>query len=152
MSEAGTPAPSGAPQQLAPTRHEVEFHGTGGEFFGIWIVNLALTVLTLGIYSAWATVRTRRYFRGNTVLAGHSFDYHASAVRILIGRLIALTLLIGYKVSVSFTPYAALFWIPLFLIAVPWLIASSLRFNARNTSYRNVRFNFVGTYGGAFKA
>jgi len=152
MSEAGTPAPSEASQQVTPTHHEFEFHGTGGEFFGIWIVNLALTVLTLGIYSAWATVRTRRYFRGNTVLAGHSFEYHASPVRILIGRLIAIALLVGYNVSVSFSPYALLVWLPLFLIAFPWLITSSLRFNARNTSYRNVRFNFTGSYGGAFKA
>lgn len=152
MSEVGMHAPLEAPQQVAPTHHQFEFHGTGGEFFGIWIVNLALTVLTLGIYSAWATVRTRRYFRGNTVLAGHGFEYHASPVRILIGRLIAIALLIGYNVSVSFSPYALIVWFPLFLVALPWLITSSLRFNARNTSYRNVRFNFTGSYGGAFKA
>jgi len=38
------------------------FTGKGGEYFRIWIVNICLTILTLGIYSAWATVRTRRYF------------------------------------------------------------------------------------------
>jgi len=128
------------------------FRGTGGEYFGIWIVNLALTVLTLGIYGAWATVRTRRYFRGNTFLADHSFEYHASPLRILIGRLIAVALLLGYNISVAFDLRALIVWVPLFFFAVPWLIVSSLRFNARNTSYRNVRFNFVGTYGGAFKA
>lgn len=136
----------------APRRYQFEFLGTGGEYFGIWIVNLALTVITLGIYSAWATVRTRRYFRGNTMLAGHSFEYHASPVRILIGRLIALTLLIAYNLSVYFSHFALLIWLPLFLVTVPWLITSSLRFNARNTSYRNVRFNFTGTYGGALKS
>ena len=143
MSETGTQAPSEAPQQIAPTRHEFQFTGTGSEFFGIWIVNLALTVVTLGIYSAWATVRTRRYFRGNTVLAGHSFEYHASPVRILVGRLIALGLLIGYNISVSFSIYALIVWVPIFFAAFPWLITSSLRFNARNTCYLNVRFNFV---------
>ncbi|MEX1058239.1 MAG: DUF898 family protein, partial [Natronospirillum sp.] len=44
----------------------VAFNGRGGEYFGIWIVNIALTVLTLGIYSAWAKVRNKRYFYGNT--------------------------------------------------------------------------------------
>lgn len=129
-----------------------EFLGRGGEYFGIWIVNLALTVITLGIYSAWATVRTRRYFRGNTMLAGHAFDYHASPVRILIGRAIAVALLLSYNISIAFTPFALIFWFPIFLGLIPWLINSSLRFNARNTSYRNVRFNFTGTYGGAAKA
>jgi len=145
---------SGEGQQAAaaPRTYPFTFEGTGREFFGIWIVNLALTVVTLGIYSAWATVRTRRYFRGNTMLAGHGFDYHASPARILIGRTIAVTLLIGYNVSVAFSPYALLVWIPVFLLVMPWLIVSSLRFNARNTSYRNVRFNFTGKTWGAAKA
>jgi uncharacterized membrane protein YjgN (DUF898 family) len=58
--------------------YRFQFRGTGREFFRIWIVNFALTLITVGIYSAWAKVRTRRYFYGNTALAGHTFDYHAS--------------------------------------------------------------------------
>lgn len=46
--------------EVAPTRHDFEFRGRGGEYFRIWIVNLALSLLTLGIYSAWAKVRTGR--------------------------------------------------------------------------------------------
>ena len=51
-----------------------EFHGQATEYFKIWIVNVLLTVLTLGIYSAWAKVRTMRYFYGHTVLDNSSFD------------------------------------------------------------------------------
>jgi uncharacterized membrane protein YjgN (DUF898 family) len=36
-----------------------------GEYFGIWIVNLLLSLVTLGIYTAWAKVRRLRYFYGN---------------------------------------------------------------------------------------
>ena len=43
-------------------RHRPEFRGDPKEYFRIWIVNLALTILTLGIYSAWAKVRKQRYF------------------------------------------------------------------------------------------
>ncbi len=39
-----------------------EFTGDGREYFRIWIVNVSLTVITLGIYSAWAKVRRMRYF------------------------------------------------------------------------------------------
>jgi len=38
-------------------RLRLRFTGTGGEYFRIWIVNLFLTVLTLGIYSAWTLLR-----------------------------------------------------------------------------------------------
>jgi len=59
------------------TRPEVcnlEFTGSAGEHFRIWIVNVVLTVVTLGIYGAWAKVRTRRYFYANTLLDGEPFD------------------------------------------------------------------------------
>jgi uncharacterized membrane protein YjgN (DUF898 family) len=134
------------------TRHAMRFEGSGGEYFKIWIVNLALTLVTAGLFSAWAKVRNRRYFYGNTYLEQHAFDYHASPWRILLGRVIALTLLLGYSLSAALAPQDVFAWGILFVVALPWLVKSSLRFNARNTSYRNIRFDFSGSYGGAFKA
>ena len=32
-----------------------EFTGKAREFFGIWLSNLLLSILTIGIYSAWAS-------------------------------------------------------------------------------------------------
>jgi hypothetical protein len=59
----------------AATRYEpFRFTGTGGEYFRIWIVNVMLSVVTLGIYSAWAKVRRLRYFYRHTRISGASFD------------------------------------------------------------------------------
>ena len=77
------PAPD-AP--AASLRNTLRFGGSAGEYFKIWIVNLALTIVTLGIFSAWAKVRSRRYFNGNTFLGDHNFDYHGQPLRILIGN------------------------------------------------------------------
>jgi len=74
-------------------RYPVSFTGNGNEFFTIWIVNILLTVVTLYIYSAWAKVRTKRYFYGNTVVDGSSLEYHAKPLQILVGRLVAVVLL-----------------------------------------------------------
>lgn len=46
----------------ANTPENFLFHGTGREYFKTWIVNLALTIATQGIYAAWAKVRTRKHF------------------------------------------------------------------------------------------
>lgn len=135
-----------APAALAPRRYAFEFRGTGSEYFRIWIVNLALTIVTLGIYSAWAKVRTRRYFYGNTFIGEHAFEYHASPVRILIGRMIAVALFLGYQISAMVNPIYASPWLLVAGFGLPWLVNTSLRFNARNSSYRNVRFNFEGRY------
>ena len=69
-----------------------EFRGNGGEYFKIWIVNVLLTLITLGIYSAWATVRNNRYFYSNTFVDDVSFDYLAKPLQILKGRIIAVVL------------------------------------------------------------
>ncbi len=128
------------------------FSGTASEYFGIWIVNILLTIVTLGIYSAWAKVRRKRYFYGNTVLLGRTFEYHARGGQILIGRLIVIGALIVIGVLNNLHPAFALVTWVIYMVGLPWLIRRSLRFNARVTSYRNVRFNFVGTTNGAFVA
>jgi len=58
------------------------FTGEGGEYFKIWIANLCLSLLTLGIYSAWAKVRTNRYFWGNTHPGGASFPGEPGPVHV----------------------------------------------------------------------
>ena len=75
-------------------RSQVQFSGETGQFFKIWIVNIVLTILTFGIYSAWAKVRTHRYFYSNTSIEGHQFTYLANPIQILIGRIIAVVLFI----------------------------------------------------------
>ena len=53
---------------------------------------MLLTIVTLGVFSAWAKVRTKRYFNGNTFLDGGNFDYHASPWAILLARILVLAL------------------------------------------------------------
>jgi len=148
MSEAfsiGQPAPEPIEQM-----HGFEFTGSAVEFFRIWIVNISLTVLTLGIYSAWAKVRTSRYFAANTHLAGASFDYLANPIAILKGRAIVVGLLLAYSMASALSP---LIQAPLGIalaLGLPWAISRSLAFRAHNTAWRNIRFAFGGTYGEAF--
>src|SRR5712671_5429231 len=85
-------------------RYPVEFSATGWEYFRIWIVNLALTIVTLGIYSAWATVRKRRYFYGHTRIDGEGFEYRANPIAILKGRLIAFVLFGGFSAVGQYAP------------------------------------------------
>src|SRR5690606_24884084 len=127
-----------------------EFRGNGFEFFRIWIVNLLLSILTLGIYSAWAKVRTQRYFYGNTRLAGSSFEYLADPLRILKGRLIAFALLVLYMASDHFSPLLGLLAFVLLMALMPWIIHSGLRFRNHNSAWRGVRFGFDGSLGEAY--
>ncbi|EIJ0983633.1 YjgN family protein [Vibrio vulnificus] len=135
------------------TKHitnSIQFKGQGGEFFGIWIVNILLSVITLGIYSAWAKVRTKRYFYGNTFIAGDNFEYHAQPMQLLKGRLVALALVLIWVVANSFFPLASLVLFALFYVALPWILWSNARFDSAMTSYRNVHFAFNGSLKEAY--
>lgn len=125
------------------------FTGTGGEYFRIWIVNIALTIITLGIYSAWAKVRTNRWFYGHTLLDNSPFSYLATPMQILKGRLIAVALLIIYTITSSFAPAIAALIMLAIMIASPWIIVMALRFAARQSAYRGLKFNFSGKVGEA---
>ena len=124
-----------------------EFTGKAREFFGIWLSNLLLSILTLGIYSAWAKVRRRRFFLGHTLIGGHRFDYHADPKVILKGRAIVVSVLVVMSLVSELSTVLSGTSLVLLMLALPWLANRSLRFNARMTSFRNVRFDFSGTYG-----
>lgn len=151
MNDVASPLRS-RPEPVAMHYEPFVFRGSTREYFGIWIVNVLLTIVTLGIYSAWAKVRRQRYFYGNTYLAGSSFDYHARPMQILIGRIIVLALLAAYNISLQIYPLVGALIGLCFFFAIPWFVMRGMRFSARVTSYRNVRFDFVGGYWGAFLA
>lgn len=123
---------------------DFKFNGNANEYFKIWIVNIALSIVTLGIYSAWAKVRTKRYFYGNTTLDGSNFEYHADPLSILKGRMIVLAVILVYIFTTQFVPMLEAAFVLVYLIGLPWMFVKSLQFNARNSSYRNIRFDFDG--------
>lgn len=148
MTMDGVPA---QPAEAAPVavlegaglvRHQPAFSGRTGEYFGIWFVNLLLSIATLGIYSAWAKVRTERYFYGNTRLAGSSFDYLADPIAILKGRLVAYAVVIALGVSSQFLPVLYLLLILAVFALLPAIIVLGLRFRARNSAWRGLSFRF----------
>lgn len=130
------------------SQEQFEFRGNAREWFGIWIVNLLLSIVTLGIYSAWAKVRAKKYFYQNTYVAGRNFDYHATGMQILIGRIIVVAALVAYSV-LSAIPIIGLVALLGFIALFPWLLVRSLKFNAQMSSWSNVRFRFSGTVGRA---
>jgi uncharacterized membrane protein YjgN (DUF898 family) len=131
--------------------HRIEFTGTGSDYFALWIVNLLLTIVTLGIYSPWAKVRRLQYFYRSTRVAGSVFDYHGSPLALLKGRVVALALLGAYY-AVGYLSFALAVAILVALAAaLPWLIHRSFRFKLHHSSYRGIRLRFNGSLQGAYR-
>jgi uncharacterized membrane protein YjgN (DUF898 family) len=120
-----------------------QFTGSAAEYFRIWIVNLFFTLISLGVYSAWAKVRKKRYFYGSTRLDGDTFDYFANPKSILYGRIIAFLIFVLYAFAGELYPPAAYGFIAIGVLLLPWLVMRALGFNARNSAYRGLRFDFA---------
>ena len=128
----------------------MRFSGITSDYFSIWLSNLILTIVTLGIYSAWAKVRRLQYFYNHTYLDEYAFGYHADGLQILKGRLIVVGSFFILNIAATFFPTIYIFLIIILFFAIPHLINLSLEFNAKVTSYRNLRFQFSGDYWEAF--
>ena len=77
--------PDAVPPPLPAARRRLSFHGTGGTLFGIHVVNVLFTVLTLGVYYFWGKTRIRRYLFGQSAFEGDRFAYHGTAQELLLG-------------------------------------------------------------------
>jgi len=132
--------------------HHPVFVGNASEYFHIWVVNTLLSLVTLGIWSAWATVRNRRYLYGNTELAGNRFDFHGNPLAILRGRVLAVIFFSAYALGGDFNFLIPAIAFSLLIILFPWILSSAMRFRLSNTSWRNLRFDFSATARVAYSA
>ena len=127
-----------------PEFEKFEFRGKGREYFKIWIVNVALSLITLGIFSAWAKVRTNRYIYGNTYLKNSNFEFNADPKRIFIGRVIIVAF---YGLFLLFGKFLNMYAVAgsialIFALLFPWLMRQAISFKLKSASYRNIHFKF----------
>ena len=128
----------------------VRFIGSGSEYFRIWIVNLLLTIVTLGLYYPFAKARRLRYFHSHTEVGGHPLGFHGNPWVMFRGFLLIAALLVASQVTDIIQPGLGV--LALLVLAVLWpvLWRSSLRFRMANTSWRGLRGQFDGSIGGAY--
>ena len=136
------------------TRRKLSFHGTGGTLFGIYVVNVLLTIVTLGFYRFWGRVKVRRFMMSQTSFEGDRLAYHGTGKELLNGFFkaglffgIPLTALqtvdelagdrMIHVVIRSLTSILVFIFIPLAMVG-------ARRYRMSRTSWRGIRFSFRG--------
>jgi uncharacterized membrane protein YjgN (DUF898 family) len=140
-----------AQQQPAPGL-PFEFTASGSEYLRIWIVNVLLTVVTLGFYLPFAKARRLRYFYANQLVDGEPLAFHGDPWKMLRGHVLMLLLFGAYGLSGRVSLWASLAMFVVLAAAWPALWRSGLRFRLHNTSWRGLRMGFDGSLAGAYKA
>ena len=125
------------------TTTPVTFSGTGGEYFRIWIVNLLLILVTLGIYLPWAKVRKLKYFYNNTRVDDHALEFHGEPKKMFRGMAIVGVFFLVFSWASEISWAAAAIATLVFLVVAPALFRAAMRFRLANTSWRGMRMRFV---------
>lgn len=142
-----------APGRRAITAYPIEFTGSGGEYFRVWIVNVLLTVVTLGFYTPLARRRTAQYFYGHTLVAGSPLEFTAQTKRMLLGFVMFVALYVAFKVAAETGQDAAAAVMLLGGAALaPYFWASAMRFRFNATRWRGVRLQFSAGWGQVYRA
>lgn len=147
-------APEEHVESAGPT-HRLAFHGTGGGLFGVYIRNILLTIITLGIYYCWGKIKVRRYMIGHTEFLGDRFAFHGTGRELLNGCGKAFLIIFVLGLMGSFPELMKLGQGPqfvaqavtslvVFLFFIPLAMISSFRYRLTRSSWREIRFSFWG--------
>jgi uncharacterized membrane protein YjgN (DUF898 family) len=141
-------------QTTASAPHQaLQYDGRIGGLYRIFVVNLFLTIITLGIYRFWAITRWRRYLWSHMAFQEERFEYTGRGGELFRGILMAFGILFGFSLLAGLLSNAlrqvqpGLDAMPgLFLALIFANLAGAARFSAQR--YRLSRTLWCGIRGG----
>jgi len=140
-------APRTTAQAQKIDAHPLEFTGRGGEYFRVWIVNVLLSILTLGLYTPWARRRTAQYFYSHSLVAGSPLEFTAQQRKMVMGFVLLMLLTLAYNIAANTGQDLA---VGLFLLGgaalAPYVWASAMRFRLGATRWRGLRLQFTASW------
>ncbi len=132
--------------------NRIGYDGRLGDVYKIWLLNIFLTVITLGIYSFWGKTRMRRYVSGSFKLGGDHFEYTGTGKELFIGFLKVFPFFLLVSFALQYLPPAAIIvvYVPV-LYLIPVAIYMSTRYRLNRLTWRGIRGRLTGSafrYGG----
>lgn len=152
------PGPPAVPPAGARPSGEIEawrlgFTGDGGVYFGVWIVNVLLTIVTLGLFTPWARRRTIKYFYGHTLVADSPLEFTAGIRGMVFGFLLLAAFYIALNVASNTGQHIVYFAIVTGgAVLAPFLWGSAMRFRLGHTRWRGLRLRFTAGWGEVYRA
>lgn len=131
----------------------LEFTGLGTEYFRVWIVNVLLSIVTLGLYTPWARRRTAQYFYGHTLVASSPLEFTAQQGKMVRGFVILLLITLAYNLAANTGQDTA---VSVFLLAgavlAPFIWGGAMRFRLDATRWRGLRLQFTASWREVYTA
>jgi uncharacterized membrane protein YjgN (DUF898 family) len=126
------------------------FFGKGSTYFGIVVVNVVLTLITLGLYYPWAKAAYRKYLWNETEFNDSRFVFNGTGKEMFKGFLIMYSIFISFYISIlvfATSKYGFLFILSFYLLLIaliPFAIFGGWKYRVSRTSWRGIFFAFDG--------
>lgn len=131
----------------------LHFSGTGYEYFRVWIANLLLTIVTLGLYAPWARRRTARYFYSRTEVAQSPLEFTGPLHSMVLGFVLLGAAYVGYSALDNAGHHGtSRLLVTCAVLLSPWMWASAMRFRLASTRWRGIHLHFLSTWSEVYLA
>jgi len=154
-----------APPHAQVERLSFAYDGRLGEAMGLVLANLALTVLTLGVYRFWAKTRYRRYIWSRVRMLDEPFEYTGRGIHLFVGFVVAMVIVLPPTIAWSIGSEALQASNPGLLVLLSMVapiafyvlgqagVYQARRYRLRHSAWRGIRFGMAGSaFGYAFLA
>ena len=156
------------PEEVVQLSRYFSYNGTGADLFKIYIVNVLLTLVTLGLYYPWAKAKILRYHYAEMEFKGSRFSFHGTGNEMFKGFLKALVLFGGIYAGIQVVTYLMQEAIKegesvgvymgivmvlqlCFILLIPLAIVGAAKYRASRSSWRGIYFRYTGTVKGMYK-
>ena len=124
---------------------KLSYSGSGTELALLMFKNLALTILTLGIYAAWGRTNTRRYVWGKVSFLGDRAAYTGTGKELFRGWMLVFAVYAVVAVIVNIItrihPILAIIMVPLYVYVYALAIYGGTRYRLGHTTWRETAFS-----------
>lgn len=120
------------------------FTGTTSGYYEIWLVNLLVTICSLGLMRPWAEARRRQYFYAHTWLGRHALAYTDSSLGSPLRAATGLSLIVLIGAVFFLQPSVGLLLAAVGAALYPWYRHHATVTRAASTTYRGRCFSHRG--------
>lgn len=147
--QGGVVAAASWPGAAQPVQ-KLQYDGTIGALYGIFVKNLLLGIITLTIYRFWGKTNLRRYAWSHMTLQGHRFEYTGRGGELFVGFLIVAGFYVVFFLATAIVgliagDFGQAIGPVILLLLIPYLVFVA-QYAAQN--YRLTRTLWCGIRGG----
>ena len=116
------------------------FTGKDFDYCKVWLVNILVCLLSVGVLYPWAQVRSLRYFYQHTELDNVAFDYSSNPQKIYLIQFSLIAYCLGLFYAFFHNPFFFLLGLLVLLSVLPFYWFKRSTFQQRHSLYRHLAF------------